>query len=129
MMKKGLQVVLAILSVIPLLIGTLGITQGTSRWLSVDTITPNFDSHYRYITGYYFSLGLLGLWLIPRIEKHTDLFRILCISVFIGGVGRVLSIIQVGIPSSLMLAFTGLELCFPLLLLWQAKLPRSGGLQ
>jgi Domain of unknown function (DUF4345) len=124
-MKKGLQVTLAILSMIPLLVATMGITQGTSRWLSIDAITPNFDSHYRYITGYYFSLGLLGLWLVPKIEKQTGLFRIGCASVFIGGVGRVISIVQVGVPNSLMLAFTALELCFPLLLLWQAKLPRT----
>jgi Domain of unknown function (DUF4345) len=124
-MKKGLQITLAILSLIPLLVGTLGITQGTSRWLAVDAITPNFDSHYRYITGYYFSLGLIGLWLIPRIEKHTGLFRIICVSVFIGGIGRVISIAQVGVPNPMMLAFTALELCFPLLLWWQAKLPRT----
>jgi hypothetical protein len=124
-MRKGLQVTLAILSMIPLIVATIGITQGTSRWLSADSITPNFDSHYRYIAGYYFSLGLLGLWLIPRIEKHTGLFRIICVSVFMGGIGRVISIVQVGVPNSLMLAFTALELCFPLLLLWQAKLTRT----
>jgi hypothetical protein len=125
MMKKRLQVTLAILSIIPLLVATMGITQGTSRWLSADVITPDFDSHYRYITGYYFSLGLLGLWLIPKIEEQTNLFRIVCASVFAGGVGRVISIVQVGVPSPLMLAFTALELCFPLLLFWQAKLSRT----
>jgi hypothetical protein len=124
-MRKGLQATLAILSMIPLVVATIGITQGTSRWLAADSITPNFDSHYRYIAGYYFSLGLLGLWLIPRIEKHTGLFRIICISVFMGGIGRVISIVQVGVPNSLTLAFTALELCFPLLLLWQARLPRT----
>jgi hypothetical protein len=123
-MKKGLQFTIAILSIIPILIGLLGITQGTTRWLSASSITPDFDSHYRYITGYYLSLGMLGLWMIPRIEQHTDLFRILCASVFMGGVGRSFSIAQVGIPNLSALMFTGLELCFPLLLLWQAKIPR-----
>jgi hypothetical protein len=123
-MKKGLQFTIAILSIIPILIGLVGITQGTTRWLAASSITPDFDSHYRYITGYYLSLGMLGLWMIPRIEQHTDLFRILCASVFMGGVGRAFSIVQVGIPNLSALMFTGIELCFPLLLLWQAKIPR-----
>lgn len=124
-MKKGLQVILAILSVIPILVALLGVTQGLTRWLPNTSITPDFDSHYRYITGYYLSLGMLGLWMIPKIENHTSLFRIVCASVFMGGVGRVFSIAQVGIPSLPMLLFTGLELCFPLLILWQAKTSRS----
>jgi Domain of unknown function (DUF4345) len=123
-MKRGLQVTLAILSLIPILIALLGITQGISRWLPNTSITPDFDSHYRYITGYYLSLGMIGLWMIPKIEHHTSLFRIVCASVFIGGVGRVVSIVQVGMPSLPALLFTGLELCFPLLILWQAQLSK-----
>ncbi|MDX2273061.1 MAG: DUF4345 domain-containing protein [Cyanobacteriota bacterium] len=124
-MKRGLQIILAILSGIPIWVGLLGITQGLSRWLPDPSITPDFDSHYRYITGYYLSLGMIGLWVIPRIEEHTSLFRIIGISVFLGGVGRVVSIWQVGIPSPMMLIFTGLELAFPLLILWQAQIARK----
>jgi hypothetical protein len=123
-MKRGLQLTLAILSMIPILVGIMGIMRGTSRWLPINIITPDFDSHYRYIAGYYISLGMLGLWIIPEIEKHKSLFRILCVSVFLGGIGRVVSILQVGRPGSMALFFTAFELCFPLLLLWQAKLFR-----
>jgi hypothetical protein len=123
-MKRGLQITLAVLSVIPILVGTVGIALGISRWLPADTVTPEFDSHYRYIAGYYVSLGMLALWMIPRIEKHRSLFRIICASVFIGGIGRVFSILQVGLPNSTVLFFTVFELCFPLFLFWQAKLPR-----
>jgi Domain of unknown function (DUF4345) len=121
-MKRGLQLTLAVLSMIPIAVGIMGIALGTSRWLPANIITPEFDSHYRYIAGYYVSLGMLGLWIIPRIEKHRSLFRIICASVFIGGIGRVVSILQVGVPGSMALFFTAFELCFPLLLFWQAKL-------
>jgi hypothetical protein len=121
LMKRGLQVTLAILSMVPISIGILGIVLGTGRWLPANMITPDFDSHYRYIAGYYVSLGILGLWIIPRIERHTNLFGILCASVFMGGVGRIASILQVGFPSPMAILFTAFELCFPLLLFWQAK--------
>jgi hypothetical protein len=123
--KKGLQIIVAILSTIPIAIGLLGITLGTLRWLPENAISPDFDSHYRYIAGYYLSLGTIGFWMIPQIERHRDLFRIVCFAVFSGGVGRVISIFQVGVPSPPMLVFTAFELCFPLLLLWQAKIPRT----
>jgi hypothetical protein len=121
-MKRGLQLTLAILSIIPMIVGTIGIVRGTSRWLPANLITPEFDSHYRYIAGYYISLGILTLWMIPKIEKHRSLFRILCGSIFLGGIGRVVSILQVGAPGPMAIFFTAFELCFPLFLFWQAKL-------
>jgi Na+/H+ antiporter NhaD/arsenite permease-like protein len=123
-MKRALQVTIAILSLVPLSIGAIGILLGTSRWLPANIITPDFDSHYRYIAGYYVSLGLLGLWIIPKIEQHTGLFRVICASVFMGGMGRVASILQVGLPGPMAIFFTGFELCFPLLIWWQTRVSR-----
>ncbi|MGD1855120.1 MAG: DUF4345 domain-containing protein [Leptolyngbyaceae cyanobacterium] len=116
---------MGLLSLIPLLVSLLGVTMGLGRWLSPDMIEPQFDSHYRYITGYYLSLSLIAWWIIPTIEKHRTLFHIIGGSIFFGGIGRVLSWLQVGPPDGMSIGFTALELLFPLLLLWQAKLPKN----
>ncbi|ABW26892.1 DUF4345 domain-containing protein [Acaryochloris marina] len=123
-MKRGLQIILGILSLIPFMVAILGLTSGLGRWLPAEAITPEFDSHYRYITGFYISLGVIAWWIIPNIEKHKTALRIVAGAIFAGGVGRVISFWQVGAPGPLTLVFTGIELCFPLLLIWQAKLPR-----
>ena len=122
-MKRGLQIILGLLSLIPLLVSILGMSVGLGRWLSPEMIDPRFDSHYRYITGYYLSLSLIAWWIIPNIEKHRTIFRIIGGSIFFGGIGRVLSWLQVGAPDRMSIVFTGIELLFPILLLWQAKLP------
>ena len=122
-MKLGLQIILGILSLIPMLVSILGITQGTARFVPESAIAADFDSHYRYITGYYFSLSLIAWWIIPNIEKHTILLRIICAGIFLGGIGRLVSIFQVGIPQSSAIGFTILELVLPLLCVWQIKLP------
>ena len=96
-----------------------------SRLLPEEVITPNFDSHYRYLTGYYLSLPLLAWWVIPNVEKHVVPLRIVSVAIFIGGVGRVVSVLEVGVPDPLSVGFTALELCFPLLLVWQARLPKE----
>jgi hypothetical protein len=42
--------------------------------------------------------------------------------IFIGGIGRVISMLSLGNPSTPFIIFTLLELLFPLLILWQNKL-------
>jgi hypothetical protein len=121
-MKRGLQIVLGVLSVIPLIVSVSGLLLGTARFLSDDLVTPSFDTQYRYQMGYYISLALLAWWVIPNIEKHVIPLRIISASIFLGGIGRVISLFDVGRPPPLALAFIALELCFPLLLLWQARL-------
>ncbi len=122
-MKRGLQVLLGVLSLIPLLVASLGLLFGAGRFLPEEVVTPGFDSHYRYITGYYLSLTLLAWWVIPNIENHVVPLRIVSAAIFMGGVGRLVSVLEVGLPSPVDIGFTVLELLFPLLLIWQARLP------
>ena len=82
-MKRGLQIVLGILSLIPLLASIVGLVMGIGRWLPPEMITPRFDSQYRYIHGYYLSLSLTIWWMIPNIEKQRTLFRIIGGSIFL----------------------------------------------
>ncbi|MEM9091589.1 MAG: DUF4345 domain-containing protein [Cyanobacteria bacterium P01_F01_bin.53] len=124
-MKLGLQIILGLLSLIPLLVSILGVATGLGRWLPTELIDAQFDSHYRYLTGYYLSLALMAWWIIPTIEKQRTLLRIIGGSIFFGGVGRVMSWMQVGAPSTMSIVFTFIELLFPLLLVWQAKLPKG----
>jgi hypothetical protein len=124
-MRRALQVVLAVLSVIPLVVAVAGITQGAGRLLPEDVVTAEFDTHYRYVCGYYLSLTALVWYVIPRIEHHAVLVRIACIGVFAGGIGRVFSAVDVGAPGALAIGFTAFELAFPLLAVWQAYIARS----
>jgi hypothetical protein len=124
-MKRGLQIFLGILSVVPVIVSVSGLILGTGRFLPDDLITAPFDTQYRYQMGYYISLALLAWWVIPNIEKHVVPLRIVSASVFLGGIGRVISFFDVGRPPTLALAFIALELCFPLLLLWQAQIRKA----
>ena len=123
-MKRALQIVLGVLSLVPLTIAVLGLLFGAGRLLPAEVVTPNFDSHYRYVTGYYLSLTLLAWWVIPNIETHVVPLRIISAAIFAGGVGRLVSMVEVGLPGPVMVGFALFELCFPLVLLWQARLPK-----
>ncbi len=80
------------------------------------------DSNLRFLSGLWLGLGLTVFWLIPNIEKHTVLYRALWLMIFLGGVGRLLSMFFVGMPPIPFIAFTALEIVgAPLFGLWQSR--------
>ena len=131
MTKRGLQIVLGVLSLIPAINSVRGLLFGTGRFLSPELMMsmPAFDSLYRYQTGYYISLTLFAWWIIPDVEKHTAVLRIVIFAVFLGGVGRLISFFVVEAPPANAVGSMVLELCLPLLLVWQARLPKDSSSQ
>ena len=123
-MKRTLQVVLALLSLLPLAVGTCGFIYGAALFAPVAGVTPKLDSQYRFVAAWDVGLALIVWWIIPQIERQTALFRLICIVVFVGGCGRVLAWLVVGSPGTVFLVVTGLELLIPLLIPWQAKVAK-----
>lgn len=118
-MKRALQAVLAILSVIPLWFGLRGLIVGPKDIMPAEHVNAAIDNVMRYQSGYYLSLFMLLWWMIPNIEKHTAVFRILIIAIFIGGLGRLASYLTMGQPPVQMMAGMFLELGAPVLMVWQ----------
>jgi hypothetical protein len=83
------------------------------------------DSNLRFFSGLWLGLGLALYWLIPRIEKQTVLFRVIWIMIFLGGVGRLLSMLFLALPPVPFVGFTILEIVgAPIFVLWQARLAK-----
>ncbi len=123
-MKLGLQMILAVLSLIPAYFGAMSMVGGAAVFIPPEHVTPALDSQFRFQSAYYFGLAALIWWIIPNIERHTTLFRIVIGALFLGGLTRVYSYITIGAPPPPMLGGMALELALPLLLLWQAKLSK-----
>jgi hypothetical protein len=128
MSRRILQVVTAILALIPIITGIVAMT-GIDDPLYVSLGMPRspvLDSNLRFFAGVWLGLGIALLWLIPTIERRTVLYRALWGAVFLGGVGRLLSIAFVGLPPISFLGFTALEIIgAPLFIYWQAQIARS----
>ena len=124
-----LQVVIALLCLSPLVIGGMGIVRGPGQYGAVLTGAPgalrDLASHYRYLSGIFFAVGLMALSCVPRIERHRDRFRWVVVLVVCGGLARLFGIIIDGWPSRGHVIGLGLELgVTPLLGVWQARLAR-----
>ncbi len=134
MYKRILQIILAIIGLIALITGALGIVAGmTTNFGDFYGVSVNpriegniiLDSNLRYFSGLWFGVGLILFWMIPSIERQKLVFRLMAGMIFIGGVGRVISMLSFGVPSPLFIAFVVLELLFPLLIIWQNRLPQA----
>jgi Domain of unknown function (DUF4345) len=123
-MKRALQVTVAILSLLPLTFGMLGLILGAGMYVPAEAVTPKLDSQFRFMAGWDVGLAFVGWWLIANIERHATLFRIVCIAVFIGGLGRLAAWFLTGSPGVAFAVVTAVELLIPALIPWQAYVAR-----
>ena len=124
--RRLLQAATLLACVVPLSMGTLsvlgsaGVLKGFSNPLPID-----LDSHFRYLSGLLLGIGLVFLTTIPRVETKGTIFRVLGAVIFVGGLSRLLSLAQNGIPGPGHQFGLVMELVItPLLVLWQARVAR-----
>ncbi len=121
--KRALQIAVAIGSLVPIGAGAAGILLGL-RMLKFNSIgSGDLDSHFRYLSGLLLAIGIGYATTVPRIETRGCRFRLLTFAVVLGGVGRLFSLLSIGLPSSTMVAALIMELLVaPGLALWQHRL-------
>ncbi len=119
--RRLLQIAVALGSLVPIIAGAAGILSGPAMVEAGGTVSA--DSHFRYLSGLLFGIGIAFVTTIPRIERHTGRFRVLAGIVVAGGIGRLLSLLIRGAPDAAMLAALAMELVVtPALTLWQARI-------
>jgi hypothetical protein len=129
--RRLLQVVIVVLSLVPILAGSGGALLGPSL-VGVDVGSAasgtDLDSHFRYLSGVFLSVGLAFLGTVPWIERATLVFRLLAASVVLGGLARLLALALSGPPTLPHLIGLLLELVIvPLLAIWQTRVARAAG--
>jgi hypothetical protein len=94
--QRVVQVCLFLVAAIAMFGGALQMVLGQP-----DT-TPRLDNVHRFMAGVYFSTGLINLWAAITIRQQRTLVFLLALGVFLAGVGRLVSISQVGLPQPAM---------------------------
>jgi hypothetical protein len=130
MNKFNLQIATGLLGIIPVATGLLGM-MGVHDPVYVAAGVPPIvllDTNLRFFSGVWVGVGLALWWLIPTIERQTVLFRALWGMIFIGGIGRLLSMIMLGWPPIPFVAFTAIEIAgAPLFIWWQSRVATFAG--
>ena len=128
MNKRNLQIATAILALVPIITGLIGLT-GLNDPLYAALNLPHdatLDSNLRFYSGVWLGVGLAAAWTVPRIERETTLFRALWLTIFLGGLGRLLSLAITGMPFAPFVGFTALEIFgAPFFVWWQGRVAQQ----
>lgn len=121
--RRRLQIAVALAACVPVGAGLAGVLLGPH--MAGSSGDPSLDSHYRYLSGLLLGLGVAFWSLIPSIERHTPLVRVLTAMVVLGGLGRAFSLHEAGLPSAAMRLALLMELIVtPALCWWQGRVAR-----
>lgn len=125
--RRMLQAALALACLSPFYFGLRGMLEGPAMLLGVDPgdSAPDLMSHYRYLSGLFFGLGLILASCVPRIERRTTRLRWTAGAVIAGGLARLGGLAMGDAPSLAHHIALAAELGLtPALVLWQARVAR-----
>ena len=110
--QRVVQVCLFVVAAVALFGGTLQMLLGQP-----DT-SPRLDNIHRFMAGVYLSTGLINLWAAVTIRRQGPLVYLLALGVLLAGIGRLVSISQVGLPqpSAVWLGYLIPELLLPVVI-------------
>ena len=119
--RRWLQIVVALASLVPIFAGVAGVLLGPAM-IDLAGAATDIDSHYRYLSGLLFGIGIGFATTVFQIETRGARFRVLAAFVVCGGFARLLSLILHSAPGKPMLFGLVMELLVtPALVGWQAR--------
>lgn len=125
--RHALRATICVACLVPIGAGGAGVLLGP-RMAHSAAGTADIDSHFRYLSGLLLAIGLGFASTVPRIEEQGARFRLLAGVVVLGGLGRVISLLAIGVPSPAMVAALAMELVVtPALALWQRRVAKLSG--
>lgn len=110
--QRVVQVCLFLIAAIAVFGGALQIYRGQP-----DT-TPRLDNVHRFMAGVYLATGIISAWTAGTIRQQGTLVYLLALGVLLAGIGRLVSMSQVGLPqpAAVWLGYLIVELLFPVVI-------------
>src|SRR5215207_5171263 len=120
--RTALQVCLVLVALIVLGTGVLGMLGVLNPLYGAIDLPrePLLDTNMRFYSGIWLAVGIAILATVRTFEDHLGMYRLIWAMFFVGGVGRMMSLITMGTPPFLIVGLMILELSgAPLLAYWQ----------
>jgi uncharacterized protein DUF4345 len=98
------------------LVAAIGLFGGTLQmYLGQPDTSPRLDNVHRFMAGIYFGSALIALWAGITVRQQGTLIYLIAAAVFLGAVGRLVSMSVVGLPepSAVWLGYLAPELIVP----------------
>jgi hypothetical protein len=90
--QRVVQICLFLVAAIAIFGGSL------QMFLGQPETSPRLDNVHRFMAGVYLSTGVISFWAALTIRQQGTLVYLLALGVLCAGIGRLVSISQVGLP-------------------------------
>jgi hypothetical protein len=130
---RALIILVRLLCLIPLGTGALDLLLGGRALSTVGTqltaealADPSLNSQLRFFGAIWLGFGVLLWHASSDLKAHATGFRLLCAALILSGIGRLISLLQLGVPAAPFVAAMGVELVvMPAVLWWHWYLLRQ----
>jgi hypothetical protein len=110
--QRVVQVCLFLVAAIAVLGGSL------QMYLGQPDTSPRLDNVHRFMAGVYLATGVISFWAASTIRQQGTLVYLLALGVLLAGIGRLVSISQIGLPepAAVWLGYLTPELLLPVVI-------------
>lgn len=105
---------------IPLVLGIVGLIGGGERFVDADQVTPELDSQLRFSAVWFTVVFGLTVWAVRNLDRAGPVLRIMFATMALGGVARIVSAVDVGVPDPPVLAAIAIEVGVLAFIPWHA---------
>ena len=116
--RRVLQTAVAAAAVVPALAGLWGVMTGLGVAGAV------LDSQHRFLSGLQLAIGLGLWWCVPNLLRRAGPFRLLCLLIVAGGLGRLGAALADGFTPLIGAAVVFELVVTPVLFFWRERVER-----
>jgi len=119
-MSQSLLISQRIVQICLFLFAAIGLVGGTLQvYLGQPDTTPRLDNIHRFMAGIYLGTAIICLWAGITVRQQGTLVYLVALGVLLAGLGRLISMSQVGLPepAAVYLGVLAPELLVPLIMI------------
>ena len=116
MLARGLVWSVSIFGVVCMIIALTHIAIGPSSIPGSVPVNATMDSEDRFYSTLFLGFGAALVWCARQLDERRGVFFALLAVFFLGGIARIISALQVGLPNLLFQTLGIVELVLPILL-------------
>ncbi|MEM6462773.1 MAG: DUF4345 family protein [Pseudomonadota bacterium] len=128
-MRRAFQTTLLLVAFIPFVLGIMTLAQGAVRFAPEASVTAALDSQMRFSALRSMLPFFLTIWIVRNLESSGSVLTIILAATAAGGLARILSATEYGLPHPAMAGVIAFEIGGLLLIPWYRAVTRQTQMQ
>lgn len=124
-MRLTFQITLLFVAFLPFVLGFLTFIHGAVRFVPADMVTAGLDGQMRFSAVRSMLPFFLTIWIVRNLEAAQSVLAIVLAATALGGVARIISAIEYGMPGTATIGVIAFEIGVLMFLPWYRAVLRA----